>query len=167
MIRGKAYNQAISYYPDDDWICLVDYDTLFLLHDSINILTRYTEKFPDVGMFTCFTNRIHTDAQDQILSMDLYNNTNIKTHIERAIEQKTQLYNVTYLKHEISGFLMMINKRTWNEVKFPENMKCLRVDNEYSFKILKSGRTIARMDGLYIFHSYRLQNGTSDTRHLT
>lgn len=164
---GRAYNEAMSMIPDGDWACLMDYDTMFLTPDCGQILHEYVMKYSFAGIFTCFTNRIHSLAKDQLLDGHISENVSIDYHIERAYNQKRKLFQVTKINHEISGFLMMVSKKTWYEIKFPEYGKCLGVDNDFSKRILESGRDILRMDGLYVWHTYRLKNGIKDKTHLT
>lgn len=163
---GQAYNQAMHEIPDNSWACLCDLDTAFLTPDAGQILWAYTERFPNTGIFTCFTNRLHTLAFKQLLNGVCSENTNMKDHIRIAEDQKKNLYQVTEIKHEISGFLMMVKKETWNKIKFPEIGKCLGVDNIFSTRILEAGKNILRMDGLYVWHSYRLANGVLNKDHL-
>lgn len=163
---GRAYNEAMRMLPDDDWACLMDYDTMFLTPDCGQILHEYVWKYDFSGMFTCFTNRIHPLAKDQLLDGEVSENFSIEYHTERAYNQKRKLFTVTPIEHPISGFLMMISKATWNELKFSESGRCLGVDNDYSAKLLMLDKTILRMDGLYVWHSYRLKNGIKDKTHL-
>lgn len=163
---GKAYNESMRLIPEDDWACLMDYDTMFLTPDCGQILHEYVMKYDFAGLFTCFTNRIHPMATSQLLDGLLSENYNVDYHIERAYNQKRKLFTVTDIKREISGFLMMISKQTWNEIKFQESGKCLGVDNDFSLRVLGAGKHILRMDGLYIFHQYRMKNGIKDKTHL-
>jgi GT2 family glycosyltransferase len=163
---GKVYNEAMNRIPDGDWACLMDYDTCFLTDDCGRILHEYATKYPEAGLFTSFTNRIHPKATDQLLDGQFSENLNMGYHIDRAYNQKRLLYKVTELNHEVSGFLMMVSKETWKKTKFVENAKCLSVDNQFSWTILESGKQIYRMDGLYVWHSYRIKNGVKDKSHL-
>lgn len=163
---GKAYNDAVRLLPDGDWACLMDYDTMFLTPDCGKILHEYATLFSTTGMFTCYTNRIHPLAKDQLLKGVIINNTDVQYHLTLADQAKENLYQVTRLDKAVSGFLMMINKSTWNDIKFTEDMKCLGVDNDYCYRLLDNGRSIVRMDGMYVWHSYRLQNGISNKDHL-
>lgn len=163
---GKAYNEAMRLLPDDDWGCLMDYDTMFLTPDCGEILHRYAHLYDFAGLFTCFTNRIHPLAKDQLLDGVLSDSTNIEYHIDRAYNQKRKLFQVTPIDHQISGFLMMISKKTWNDFKFFETGRCLGVDNDYSLRLLADEKKILRMDGLYIWHTYRLKNGINNKDHL-
>lgn len=163
---GRAYNKAFEDVEERDWVCLIDHDVMFLTPDAIGLMYEYVRSFPETGIFTAYTNRIHPLAADQLLDGKLNENTCIKYHTERAYNQKRFGITVTEINHVISGFLMLISKRTWNEIKFPENGKCLGVDNFYSQAVLDAGKKIYRMNSMYVWHSYRLQNGIKDKEHL-
>jgi len=164
---GKAYNETLQHVPEGDWVCLLDHDVMFLTSDAIKHLYEYVNLSPDTGIFTCYTNRLHPLGGQQLWNNEVSENRNIENHVGLAqYIQQTRLYQVTELKKHISGFLMMINKDTWNEIKFNEDKKCLGVDNDFSDRVLKSGRKIRRMDGIYVWHTYRLINGIKDKTHL-
>ena len=160
---GKAYNDAFECTMDDDWICLIDHDVMFLTSDAILILEEYTKKYPDTGIFTCFTNRLHVLSKDQLLGGKVCESHDIKFHKQLAYHQKVHLFNVTEINHEIGGFLMLVSKKTWDDVKFNEDMKCLGVDNDYSWRVMAKGKRILRMDGVYVYHQYRIDDVTDKT----
>ncbi len=161
---GKAYNDAMKFIPDGDWACITDYDVLPLLPDFGKVVEEYTKKYPDAGMFTCYTNRIGNP--DQQMFEGSSHNANILYHIDVAEQAKEKLFEVTEIKAPISGFLMVINKDIWNDIKFPEGCGCLGVDNVFSNAVASSGRKILRMESVYVFHIYRFKNGTKDKSHL-
>jgi GT2 family glycosyltransferase len=163
---GKAYNEAIALIPDGDWACLMDYDTMFLTPDCGKILHEYAKKYPNEGLFTCFTNRIHPLATDQLFRGKFSHNTKVEYHLHLAEQAKERLFEITNLNRPVSGFLMMVKKDTWNQVKFSENMKCLGVDNDYCSRLLDIGKSVVRMDGLYVWHTYRLKDGIANKDHL-
>lgn len=164
---GLAYNEAMSRIPDGDWACITDWDVLMLLPDTIAQLNEYARRFPDTGIFTCYasrTHRINTGCQG--FDEGPSDNDSILHHIAVAKKQTEQLYEVSQIERFISGFLMMVSKDVWNKHKFVDNMKCLDVDNIYSNKILAAGLPIRRMNGIYIWHTYRLGKDIKDTTHL-
>jgi len=164
---GQAYNEAMKLLPDDSWGCLMDLDTMFLTPDAGSILWGYTERYPDTGLFTCWTGRGHSLSTHQVLNGKTNENDRMRDHIKIAQERKQSLWKVTVLNREVSGFLMMIKKSTWNQIKFSEwPGRCLGVDNDYCWRLLEAGKSIARMDGLYVWHTYRLENGVHDKSHL-
>ena len=159
---GRAYNEAMKYYNADDWVCLKDHDTLFLLPDTIRHISHYTELFPNAGILTCYTNRLANG--EQLLGLRVSENDSIRSHIEIARLRERSLYDTTLLLKPISGFLMVIRKSTWDRVKFDDG--CLGVDNKYHLKIVAAGLDVLRMNGIYVWHTYRLINGVRDKKHL-
>ena len=163
---GKAYNEAFAGVPDDDWVCLLDHDAMFLTPDAVTILHAYVHAYPKAGLFTCLTNRIHPLAVDQLLDGEVSDVTDIRHHIRIAEKMSTIGAKITPINHVISGFLMMVSKKTWLRFPFNEELQCLGVDNEFSQRILDAGMRILRMDALYIWHTYRLSKGISNKAHL-
>lgn len=163
---GKAYNEAMALLPEDDWACLIDYDVQFLTSDCGKILHEYASRNPDAGLLTCFTNRIGSLSVPQMMGGAISENSDVKHHIQLAEKQKEHLYKTTRIDRDISGFLMLIKKSTWKEMPFPETGQCLGVDTKYGRMVREAGKKILRMDGLYVFHSYRLINGVKDKSHL-
>lgn len=162
---GKAYNEAMRLLPDDGWACLMDYDTMFLTPDCGVILHEYAKLLPDAGLLTSYCNRIHPKADQQLLH-GVSDNFDVKFHAEIAYNQKRELFKYTELKKEVSGFLMMVSKKTWNEVKFDElERTCLSIDNRYCWSLFNAGKKIYRMEGLYVFHLYR-PNDITNKSHL-
>lgn len=163
---GKAYNETMQRIPEGDWACLIDYDVNLLTPDAGAILHEYARLFPDAGILTCFTNRISTLSSKQLLNGEISENTNYLYHYQLAVLQKQRLYTGSVIMKDISGFLMMVSKKTWVEFPFPEDGKCLGVDTDYNRRIRAAGKEIIRMNGLYVFHAYRMVNGISDKSHL-
>lgn len=161
---GKAYNETFQKYDDEDWLIIKDHDVLILLPETIKHIHEYIKLYPGTGIFTCFTNRIANS--EQLLNGKVNEDDSIRIHIGLALKQLSQLYKITELKKPVSGMLMVIKKEVWNEVKFAENALCLGVDNDYHLRMIATGRKILRMDGIYVWHTYRLINGIKDKRHL-
>jgi hypothetical protein len=140
---------------------------MFLTPDCGEILNTYAKMFPDYGLLTCFTGRIHPLAKNQLYGGEVCDNDSIRHHIDIAEKVKDDLYTVTDINHEVSGFLMLISKKTWNKVKFTEFAgKPLGVDNMFCWDLLAKEEKIGRMNGLYVWHTYRLKNGITDKAHL-
>lgn len=155
---GKAYNIAFNGIGDDDWVCLIDHDVLFLSPNSIRIMYKYIGKYPD-AMFTCMTNRIHSLAVDQLYFDKPSENDSIRYWQDLAeAQEKTVMPDVTEINHEISGFLMLVSKRMWDKIKFWESGKALGVDNDFSLRVLADGKKILRMNRILVWHSYRLDD---------
>lgn len=161
---GKAYNDAFKLIADDDWLCITDYDVLFLQPDTIKLMNDYVEQFKDADMFVCYANRTYpTNAQNYNGVSD---NANLLYHIELAKNIALKPLSVTKVEQNVSGFLMLIPKRIWNEIKFTEDLKCLGVDTLFSQRMLNAKKTIYRMNTVYVWHTYRLDRGITNKDHL-
>lgn len=164
---GKAYNQAFES-TTSDWLCLRDYDTMFLSPNSIPIMYKYIEKFPDTGIFICRTNRIGGKAVNQLAKglTKASDNDSIRFWEGQARRMESKGIICTEVYDVISGYLMLISRKTWEEIKFNENMKCLGVDNQFSEEVLRSGRKIRVMESILVWHTYRLSGGIQNKSHL-
>jgi GT2 family glycosyltransferase len=164
---GKAYNDAINLIPDEDWICVMDIDAMFLTPDAPVMMQKYVDLHPETGVFTCFCNRVGSLAVEQVLGGRVSEESNMLFHIERAQVQRAVFPKVTpILRGEISGYLMLFSKETWKSNKFDEGIGCLAVDTYWSRRIIEQGKDIKRMDGIYIWHTYRLWKSITDKSHL-
>lgn len=161
---GAAYNRAMQLIPANDWACIIDYDVQFLTPDAIKHLHEYVRLHPDAGMMTCFTNRV--GCNEQLLSGKFSEKSDMLHHLNLAKIQQKKLYQMTELKSLISGFLMVIKKETWEDHRFVESGKCLGVDNHFCKAVQASGKKVLRMDGIYVFHTYRLGKNRLDASHL-
>jgi GT2 family glycosyltransferase len=163
---GFSYNTAMSLIPDGDWACLTDYDVMFLTPDAPFHIHRYVELNPDAALMTCYTNRLHPKSEMQLLKGVIIDRSDIRQHIEYAEGCKSRLYRTTVIPGNISGMLMVISKKQWQKTPFTEDLKCLGVDNALCTKIHETGGQILRLDGIYVWHTYRLINGIRDKNHL-
>lgn len=162
---GKAYNDAIALLPGDCFVCLTDIDLLFLTPEQPAIIEGYCNRFPN-ALLTCFTNRVSNLAGVQMLGGSASDNPNILDHINIAQQIKGDDTVTPILRGEISGYLMAFHKSLWDEIKFDEGIGCLAVDTYFSRKVVKSGRKILRMNGVYVWHTYRMWKDIKDKSHL-
>lgn len=161
---GREYNRICERIADDEWICILDHDVLFLTPDAIQIMTEYAKINPGC-VLTCLTNRIHPSSP-QLYQGVLNSDSDIKNHIAIAEKVKAHRYYVTRLDTTVSGFLMLFPKSVWNQVKFDETLQYLGVDSNWSTRIQQAGIPLLRMDALYCFHTYRIMTEQSDKSHL-
>ncbi len=161
---GKAYNQCMSMLKeDDDWGCLTDGDIMFMTPDWGHQLQELVDLHPNAGIITCMTNRIANKYQ-----RTGNGSTNILDHYKIAQQRLRVRRGKTHLtRRHISGFLMMVKKSTWNEVKFPEiENAILDIDGLFSNAILDAKKDIVIAEGLYVLHYYRWAQGTASKSHL-
>lgn len=163
---GEVYNQACSRVPDGDWICIMDQDVLFDLgQNPQHIVSDAIRKYPDTDLFGCYTNRV--GLKWQLLGEEADKNSDLLHHIEIARE-RARLDTCTQVDKPIAGFFMLFNKKLWETVKFQTHLEEKKVffDWDFSQKILKSGGKIRLIDGLYVFHRYRMGKYINDLIHL-
>ena len=164
---GKAYNQCFEIVGEDDWVCLRDLDTMFLTPDAGEIVFNYAYQNPGC-VLTCYTNRIHPLANGQLWGGKNHEDGYLKGHIELSgIVSDRNVYKTTPLTGPLSGFLMLLSKKTWWQIGgFDESIGLLGVDTDFYKRVRAAKIPVLRMDGLYIFHCYRLGKDIKDTTHL-
>jgi len=161
---GLAYNE-IFRNSKEDVFCFRDGDTLFLTHDYGSILDEYHRLYPE-AVLVCYINRASPLSVGQLYGRKVNNDPNILNHIQIAEKLKSRLYDVAKVDRDISGTLMVIPRTVWQKFPFREDGLCLGQDTEWNRRIRKGGVNIMRMEGLYLFHTYRLVNGIYDKKHL-
>ena len=115
-------------------------------------------------MLTCWTNRINERAEQQSRSVGIRDTDAMTGHIMMASAYKQYLYQTTPLHGFVSGFCLVVPKSVWHNHKFAEKQvyedrgpnNLLGVDNDFTNRVRDAGVPVLRMDGLYIWHTYRL-----------
>lgn len=165
---GRSHNQHCALVPnDEDWICITDSDVLFLLPDTKKQIEDVINKHgKDYQVFGCLTNRIASHHQ-RICFPDLFEESDIRSHKHLAAMAKQLMYSeVRSTDINVAGFLMIFQKKTWNKYKFSDNS--IRFDSEFTDKVKADGGNLGIMQGVYVFHDYRLghENPTHYIDHL-
>lgn len=156
---GGAYNHYMELLPDDnDWMVFIDGDACFLTPKWGHQIKKIIDKYPDTGLFTCYTNRVGNKRQ--LLGGFISPERDILKIYHTAVKlQKTKYYEATELLPPISGHFMGVRKDVWRKAgKFKDGL--LTIDNNFSRRVQNAGYKIRRMDGVYIFHLYRLWSNT-------
>ena len=164
---GRAYNEVMALVGDDDHVCFRDGDTCWLTPDYGVHVAEYVRLHPK-AILTCWTNRINDKAEQQAIGNR--DHSDMKDMIKLALDFQQHLYHVTPLHGFVSGFCMIIPKSVWNIHKFadaqvyedrgPHNL--LGVDNDFTNRVRAAGVPVLRMDGIYIWHTYRLLTNSKD-----
>lgn len=169
----EAYDSYMNLVSNEnDWVCFLDGDTAFLLPNWGHQVKNYIDKFPDTGLFTCYASRCHYAAQKRRGTDE--QNPNIIYHREQAGKIYNELNGkVKEMDRRIAGHLMVIQKRTWLQIRAEvkrmveiQQKEILGVDTKISNAILKAKLKIRLMRGMYIFHYLRLSEGYSNDNHL-
>lgn len=159
---GKCYNDIMRM--SDETVCFTDGDVMFLTSDFGHLIEDYHQRFPN-AVLTCRTNRIHPLSKQLDGKMD--EKCDVRELLKKAEERK-HLRTVTEIKpgEGLSGVLMVVPKSVWLKVPFKETGECLGVDSQFRIDLHNAGVKTYIMDGVLVFHSYRLLNGINYKNHL-
>jgi hypothetical protein len=166
---GKAYNDSCAIVPnDEDWICLMDGDTAFLSVTWGRQIAQVIKENPHVDVFTCWATRIGSKVQRYAGQISEERDVVKLKEMVLKCEQEN-FGKITVVNREVSGLLLVFRKSLWKQFPFAEETPAgtiLGIDTEWTNRLLASGKTIARMDGLLLFHYYRLAEGRKYKEHL-
>lgn len=161
---GWIHNQYCKLVPNpDDYICILDPDTMFLNpHQQAWIEEIVEQHGKNWDLLGCMTNRI--GVEEQIHSEFAFNSKYIITHtfIAEKLHNTQSEIKETNL---IAGFFMLFKRSLWDKIKFEQGID---FDIKFCNAVKKSGGRIGIMQGIYIFHQYRLlsDNPTKYKKHL-
>ncbi len=162
---GKAYNDTFKYLLNTDitHVCLMDGDIMFLTPNWGTIIQEYVEQYPN-DVLTCRTNRIHHLSKQLLPGFDL---TSVFGMIIEANQLSAQRTITEILPGEgMSGFLMVVPVEVWKQIPFVEGIGCLGVDSCFRVDLHRAESKTLIMDGLLVYHIYRLATGVTDKSHL-
>jgi len=167
---GKYYNDFMKILPnDDDFACFVDGDTIFTTSNYGHTIERAVEKNPEVGCFTCYTNRVACTWQ---IAPGVNTESNDMSYHRKFGESMQLIYgtkctdvtDVDRLK-VMSGVLILLQKRVWKKIGGFIESGMLGVDNDLHWKLQDNNEKLFLMNGLYLYHWYRGGN-KKDISHL-
>jgi len=152
-----AYNRAMQN-TTAEWVLFLDQD-IFLTnpHWYIMCLNAIRQVGKEAGWITARCNRIASSVQ---LYKPRKDNNDILNHvgIAKRLYEKfgSSLKQVTYGK--LSGFFLLTSKEAWKKVGgFNEGIKGMGgVDRDYCKRLLDLGYKLYVMEGLYLYHLYRV-----------
>lgn len=165
---GKAINEECELIPNNDWICVLDGDMLFLTPDWGRIINEVVEaKGNEFQLFGCLTNRLARPIQRY--KGEFSNNHDILHHYvisENILKNgNIQVKDITSTRL-VAGMFMLFSKRTWLKHRFEENTH--HFDDRFSKSIVKSGGRLGLVESIYAYHFYRgwSDNPTHALEHL-
>lgn len=164
---GKAINDMVNRIApaDDDWIVLTDHDVLFLQHNTKARIEGILRK-TDYSLLGAKTNRIGVPSQ--LYGMFLSENDSVSDHALLA----EHLYwkhgeRITPTEGPVAAFLMCFTGAAYRRARgFYENN--IGFDSLFTHAVWKAGLKIGIMEGIYVWHSYRLgsADAANDYQHL-
>lgn len=159
---GREYNEIFER-STADYICIMDGDIMFFDNDFGHFISEAISRTPGGGIYTCLTNRIGNP--EQRFQGRVSPNANILMHKNTSDKlRKKYGYKMVRAKQRTSMLMSVIPKKVWEEFKFIDGL--LNVDWDFSSRVMKK-YPIYIMQGLYVFHLYRLgDGGVGYTKHL-
>lgn len=149
---GRAYNEEVARIPDDHYVVILDQDVMFLHPKTKAQIQAIVNKNTDYALFGCRLSRIGSGRQCP--GGQSSDDPNIMNHYEIAKDLHEREYGqVSHYHYPIAGAFMCFPKATWNRVKFQE--KNIAFDTQFSRDVMRFGK-IGMMEGVYLFHLYRL-----------
>lgn len=153
---GRAINAAILQLNanNEDWICLLDHDVLWLLSDSKAQLEHILAN-TDYNVLGALTNRLGLKYQ---LIPNMFNNDSIWNHIQTAETQQKQFYGIVEPIREIlAAFCLCFTVETWRKLgMFKE--KTIQFDSIFCATAINRGMKLGIMKGIYLLHLYRFNS---------
>lgn len=170
---GSELNRIIDLLPDDEWIGITDQDVMWLEPHDKKTVEDCIKRYPDTQLFSGITNRLGLEYQLHGGRFD--NDADVKKSCQIA-RQRKQKYGDTCKRiySPIAGFMMVFPKYVWEQNKFIDG---ITTDNNlvgiaffdwmFGKGVLEKGGAIRLMQGVYVFHCYRILNGGKNyVRHL-
>lgn len=157
---GKEYNRIMGNLTVSHAV-FMDGDMMFLNSNFGHIIQDYIDRCPD-AVLTCKTNRTHRLSESQ-----RDNQCNSENVWECLIHAKNLSdRSVSIATGPLSMLLMVIPKKVWEQHNFtevnkyrPDETNMLGVDNDWTNRIRAAGVPVYVMNGLFMYHQYRLLTG--------
>lgn len=187
---GKCHNEFIALIPKDDYVLIRDPDTMYLHPHQRTWIEEIVNKHGDKwDLLGCMTNRVgvYEQVQRQITHIwcsekgeridfhpdtmfdvkDMNAHMGVASALLSYFEQSFPFDKPEYIKETsiIAGFFMLFKRSLWDKIKFEEGID---FDIKFCNAVKKSGGRIGIMQGIYLWHSYRLlsDNPTKYKKHL-
>lgn len=162
---GGAINAAIEQLnpAPEDWIVNMDYDLLWLLPDSKKQLSEILLS-TDFQILAPVMNRLGNDYQ---LVERAFYNTDMMWHINTAESRSDLLWGTVtpFTGGPLAAACLCFQYRAWVALGgFDENS--LAFDTQFCIRAERSGMKMGIMEGIYVWHSYRISKNINDINHL-
>lgn len=164
---GSLLNNHCESVPnDDDWICITDQDTCFLHEFTGKLIEDVIIKHgKNYDLFGCVTNRLGLSHQTPF---GISKETDMIKHREIAVDLYERRYSDVLPVPEnnvVAGMFMLFKKSTWENNKFIDGI----IGSDGRFFDWHFSQGVKRkgiIQGLYLFHYYRLHKRFNDWSHL-
>ena len=173
---GYAYNSHCALVPkDDDWICLMDMDTMYFSSQCIGellegIIARHAANY---AAFTSVTNRAYRESCQQLPKIrDERDLVKLKVAADQQLWKGR--HQVTDLTTPLNGQFLLFQKKVWNEFPFAAKggskkalgHHILGIDTDWRDRLYAAGKKIGVIRSLMATHYYRLDDAQEMVGHL-
>lgn len=163
---GKSYNEAFNGLNDNDFVCFMDGDTIFLDSHFGSKIEQILIENPQINAATCLTNRVACEWQ--VWDRVNWFNENMLDHnrITEDVWKRfgTQVKDVTN-NQLMSGVMILLKKETWKKIGGFKEEGMLGVDNDIHQKLIDNNEKLWLLNGIYVYHKYRFGD-ISNKKHL-
>lgn len=163
---GKSYNEAFNGLNDNDFVCFMDGDTIFLDSHFGSKIEQILIENPQINAATCLTNRVACEWQ--VWDRVNWFNENMLDHnrITEDVWKRfgTQVKDVTN-NQLMSGVMILLRKETWKKIGGFKEDGMLGVDNDIHQKLIDNNEKLWLLNGIYVYHKYRFGD-ISNKKHL-
>lgn len=163
---GKSYNEAFNGLNDNDYVCFVDGDTIFLDSHFGAKIEQILLDNPQINAATCMTNRVSCEWQivDKInwFNENMLDHNRITEELWKRHGKEVEDMTNTQL---MSGVMILLKKETWKKIGGFKEEGMLGIDNDFHQKIIDNNEKLWLMKGIYVYHKYRFGD-TSNKKHL-
>ncbi len=156
---GKEYNAHCALVPDpEDWILLLDYDTMILDPRAYFLMERAIEKYPGTEIFSAYCNRVGYSHQRTTKEMDTRDT--MRTFLNEAKERADNYPDGECAQiNTAAGFFLLFQKKYWEQNKFQAEIyskETLRLfDWQFCYNAAMR-ETVKIIQGILVWHTYRL-----------
>jgi GT2 family glycosyltransferase len=149
---GSAYNSCMAVIGEDDWGLLLDDDIMFCTRNWYKIMHSAIIKYPHIGLFVCFTNRIGAKFQ-RLPNVD-YESNDMAYHMKigKTVEKVNKDILTRLKSGHIGGFAMLISKKTWDKIGGAKETGLKKIDWDILDKCRKQEILVARFNEIYAYH---------------
>lgn len=160
---GGAFNKMINEYSTGDYIIRLDSDTVAMQKDFDEQLISILDKYKDIGLVSCKTNRTAQPTQiftipdyfkdDKDMALNYFTDTLNKLTLE------FDTFNIEDNEH-LAGYCFVFRRLDWIRKgwKFNDKLLCYGEDNIFCLDVNKSGLKTAIANKIFIWH---YQNATT------
>lgn len=165
---GNEYNAHCSMVPDGSWILVLDYDCMVLAPEAYSIMEAAIAKYPNAEIFGAVTNRV--GYREQMLGHKMNDDDSIKNHLLAAKDlaatfRDGQCKPIT----TAAGFFLLFKKEYWAannfQAKIYDDLTMRLFDWNFCRPAMER-KTIYMIQGVYVWHTYRLITGRHSQAHL-